>query len=143
MREVDAQLELIKAVRSAGGVGTKLSNRFLIGVSDLLLKLPGDPPVLIEAKMADLVTSRTVKVQPTAIQLHFLREWDNVGMMTGVVSFITRKREFGVMFLRTEEWNGDYAALSVLTDDHAWCPMGSGHRQKLMLEEFQRFLEGD
>lgn len=139
MREVDAQLELIKAVRAAGGEGTKLSNRFLIGVADLLLKLPDQPPALIEAKMADIVTTTTIEVEPTSLQLRWLNDWKRVGMITGVMSCVTRKREFGVCFLPISEWD-DHDAVRVLTQDMAWCGMGAG-RMRLMLDQYRTYVD--
>lgn len=139
MREVDAQLELAKAVREAGGAGTKLSNRFLIGVADLLLKLPDQQPALIEAKMDDVVISTGIEVAPTAIQLRWLNDWKRAGMITGVMSCVTRKREFGVCFLPISEWD-DAVSVRVLTEVYAWCPMGVG-RMRLMLEHYRRYVE--
>lgn len=140
MREVDAQLEMAKAVREAGGEGTKLSNRFLIGVADLLLKLPDQPPALIEAKMADVVRVNYVYVEPTTIQLRWLNDWKRAGMMTGVMSCITRKRHFGVRFIPISEWDHD-ASVRVLTDAHAWCPMGPASRMRLMMDQFEHYVE--
>lgn len=140
MREVDAQLELARACREAGGAGTKLSNRFLIGVADLLLKLPDRPPALIEAKMADVVIGKAVWVEPTTIQLRWLNDWKRAGMTTGVMSCVTRKREFGVCFLPISEWDHD-RSVQVLTDAHAWCPMGPEGRMRLMRKQFELYIE--
>ena len=41
--ELSLQRKLIEAAQGFGGYGLKLSNRFVAGVPDLLLHVPGSP----------------------------------------------------------------------------------------------------
>lgn len=95
MKEVDAQKLVIDAVKSAGGHGHKLSNRFLVGVVDLLIKLPGQPAMLAEVKLEKRSsfkgqTSDSVYFTPdvTALQWKFLKDYHDAGMTCGLISFV-------------------------------------------------------
>jgi len=48
--ELAVQTNIIKSVRRDGGYGRKMSNRFAIGVPDLLVALPQFAPCVIEVK---------------------------------------------------------------------------------------------
>jgi len=48
--ELAVQTNIIKSVRRDGGYGRKMSNRFAIGVPDLLIALPTFAPCVIEVK---------------------------------------------------------------------------------------------
>lgn len=94
MIETECQQLMIEAVREMHGEGLKLNNRFLVGVVDLLLKMPDIKPMWLEAKLERL-SARTV-VNPTWTwelgvtqkQKQWLRKWSDAGMLTGVVSFV-------------------------------------------------------
>lgn len=92
MKETDCQKLVIDVVRERGGAGHKLSNRFLVGVADLLVKLPGYRAALIEVKLECL--GRTTKVDHeftlavTPLQIKFLASYAAAGMACGVMSFI-------------------------------------------------------
>lgn len=92
MREVQYQSLVLQAVRDAGGAGHKLSNRFLIGVCDLLIKMPNWAPMLVEVKLAKFAKStgddHEFDVGVTVPQHEFLKKYRNAGMETGVLSFI-------------------------------------------------------
>lgn len=92
MREIQYQSLVLDVVRDAGGAGHKLSNRFLVGVADLLIKLPGREPVLVEVKLAKFAKStkdgHEFDVGVTVPQLEFLKKYHNAGMKTGVLSFV-------------------------------------------------------
>lgn len=94
MREVDCQSKVIKAVRDAGGAAHKLSNRFLVGVPDLLCQLPTYAAFLLEVKL-DKRTKVFSPVRPdvTPLQFKFLSEYNRAGMATGVLSFVQINRE--------------------------------------------------
>lgn len=94
MKEVDAQSLVIRSVRAAGGAAHKLSNRFLIGVCDLLVKMPGRPAVLIEVKLQKIgiTTSDSYAFIPdlTKLQEEFLLHYSRAEMATGLLSFVER-----------------------------------------------------
>lgn len=48
--ELTVQTRIIKGTRAQGGFGIKLSNRFSVGIPDLLLALPPFAPCLVEVK---------------------------------------------------------------------------------------------
>lgn len=91
MNELDCQKLVVDAVKEAGGQALKLQNRFLVGVVDLLVKLPDCHPMWLEAKKIDL-SAKTVNhawdVGCTKKQKDFLSDWHYAGMWTGVASFV-------------------------------------------------------
>lgn len=56
--ELGVQTKIIKSVRQDGGYGRKMSNRFAIGVPDLLVALPPFAPCVIEVKDFGVVNDR-------------------------------------------------------------------------------------
>lgn len=92
MLETSLQKDVIDAMREAGGAATKLSNRFLIGVSDLLIKLPSYDAMLVEVKKNQYPVVATVDscvhMDVTQKQMQFLREYWSAGMTCGVLSFL-------------------------------------------------------
>lgn len=138
---------VVQAVREGGGQALKFNNRFMIGVCDLLLKLPGYEPMMLECKKIDL-TRRTIEAGHvwdlgcTKKQKDFLRDWHEAGMLTGVVSFIQEPGR-GVASLRMAVLY--YAAIRA-----TWKTMASGHvplgekseRLTNMREQLMRFANG-
>jgi len=53
VKEVDHQRDIKESAVREGGYSFKMSNRFLIGVPDLYIAVPGFPVVLLEAKRND------------------------------------------------------------------------------------------
>ena len=53
VKEVDHQRDIKDSVIRQGGYSFKMSNRFLIGVPDLYIAMPGFPVVLLEVKRND------------------------------------------------------------------------------------------
>lgn len=93
MVETECQQLIVDAAKTAGGQALKLNNRFLIGVADLLVKLPGIRPMWLEAKLNNfsaktLQSSHAFDLAVTKLQKDFLRDWQHAGMLTGVVSFV-------------------------------------------------------
>lgn len=97
MKEVDYQKFVLDIVREAGGAGHKLSNRFLVGVSDLLIKLPGREAALIEVKLAKFSpkTEQNHKFDlgVAVLQREFLNKYRKAGMTVGVLSFVEHGRQ--------------------------------------------------
>lgn len=89
MNELQAQKLVIDAVRSVGGAGWKLSNRFLVGVPDLLLCLPRQPIGVWEVKINDRPKRAVhVKLEVTPLQEKTLNDLHNAGGYCGVISFL-------------------------------------------------------
>lgn len=97
MKETDYQKFVLDIVREAGGAGHKLSNRFLVGVSDLLIKLPGRNAALIEVKLAKFAPSTSpdheFDLGVTVLQREFLKKYHEAGMRVGVLSFVEHGRQ--------------------------------------------------
>lgn len=83
---------VVKAVKASGGAGCKLSHRFVVGVSDLLVKLTHRPAMLLEVKFAKygpgIHDNHVVKLDVSHLQQNFLRDYRNAGMLTGVLSAV-------------------------------------------------------
>lgn len=141
MNELSLQKELIEAVEQRAGAGHKMSHRFLVGVADLLIKLPRHPAVLLENKH-DRLGPRTavVRVEPTVLQLRFLRYFKKAGMLCGVMSTIEQDEMFGVTVLEVDVWDGD-PSVSLLTSDYVRCPIRPAERKAHMLNELIGFLK--
>lgn len=97
MKEVDYQKFVLDIVRDAGGAGHKLSNRFLVGVSDLLIKLPDREAALIEVKLAKFAPKtkpdHEFNLGVTVLQQEFLKKYNKAGMRTGIMSFVEHGRQ--------------------------------------------------
>lgn len=110
MIETECQQLIVSAVKYSGGNALKLNNRFLVGVVDLLVKLPtgnkprpgfldgyeSRPAFWLEAKLVHLApktleTNHNWKLDVTKKQKQYLRDWEAAGMEAGVVSFIQVK----------------------------------------------------
>jgi len=86
MSELKLQSWIINQIKQEGGAGVKLSNRFLTGVPDLLLKPKDFPACVVEVKVGKYYKStNTWRWEPTKLQLDFLKEWRDAGMVTAVV----------------------------------------------------------
>ena len=89
MRELAVQRLIIDLVRGHNGAAIKLAHRFLVGVPDLLVKLPGSPAAILEVKLNHLlVRSTVVRPSVTPLQWKFLKLFAAAGMTTGVVSIV-------------------------------------------------------
>lgn len=89
INELKAQKLMVDAVNEGGGFAYKCSHRFLVGVPDLFIKVPGFEPVFAECKICDMPKkSDWVRCEPTPLQLKFLREVRDVGLIAIVVSFM-------------------------------------------------------
>ncbi len=89
MNELQAQKLVIDAVREYGGAGWKLSNRFLVGIPDLLLCLPLQTVGIWEVKIGDMPKrDNHVKLAITPLQEKTLNDLHNAGGFCGVISFL-------------------------------------------------------
>lgn len=89
MNELEAQRLVIKSVRVNGGYAFKLSNRFLVGIPDLLIQMPGRGTSLWEVKIRDYPKKESAfHIQVTPPQLKRLRDFYHAGGRGGVISFL-------------------------------------------------------
>lgn len=72
--ELNVQTNIIKSVRRDGGYGRKMSNRFSIGIPDLLVALPPFAPCVIEVKdFGEVADKFDRKVDVTEKQAHEMK----------------------------------------------------------------------
>lgn len=102
MNELDMQKYVVDSVNHAGGFAFKMSHRFLVGVPDLLVKLPTEylkmqmenkrPAGILEVKQRDKPKSDIeFGLDVTPQQRHFLIRARQAGMPTGVISFMQER----------------------------------------------------
>jgi len=94
MNELSLQNRVIKVVRaSQGGAAHKLSHRFLVGVPDLMVKVPKYPVMILEVKKDERPkVKEVVTLDVTVPQKRFLLQWAAAGVMCGVMSFLYQER---------------------------------------------------
>lgn len=99
--ENDLSKDLCDAVNDHGGFARRIAHRFLIGIPDMLVVMPGRAAMLLEAKLDDLpVKLSKVTVALTVQQHRFLRDSHAAGMVgNGVASFLKRGDRFAVTFI--------------------------------------------
>lgn len=88
MRELQAQSLVVKAVNGRGGKAFKMANRFLVGVVDLFVQMPGCPTYVWEVKLNKRSLKTDVPIDLTAPQEKFLRDVIKAGGKGGVISFV-------------------------------------------------------
>jgi hypothetical protein len=91
VKEIALQKLVVDAVKANGGMAHKLSNRFLVGVADLLVKMPNGPATLLEVKQREWgpQLNRFI-LDVTVPQQRFLKNYADAGMTCGVMSFVQR-----------------------------------------------------
>ncbi len=106
MDELTLQSMIIEAANDAGGRAHKMNNRFLIGVSDLLVKLPKWPAGFLEVKQRDWPSSDgRFLLDVTHPQQKFLRQFNAAGMPCGVASFLQTGTGSGLsLWLNISTW---------------------------------------
>src|SRR5580692_714296 len=111
MNELDAQRLVVQAAKSVGGYGFKLSNKFLIGIPDLLVQLPRQSTGLWEVKINDkprVVEEVSLKLTP--LQDKVLADFSAAGGFCGVISFLrtTGDIEMDAFLYRTLAYEDTY-----------------------------------
>jgi hypothetical protein len=149
MIETEAQQLLIEAVQEGGGRGLKFNNRFVIGIPDLLIKMQGVEPMILEAKLHKFARSTLdagyliKNVGCTKLQRDQLRDWGFAGILTGVVSFVM-EQEGDVRSLRMALYSYNdmgNSHWSVHTNDHK--PLGEkSERLTNIREQLIAFARG-
>ena len=91
--ELTLQRKLIEETNRLGGYAQKLSNRFLVGVPDLLLHLPGLPTAFIECKLEVLPARPTtpIKINLSPQQRAVLKKMQAADMVAGWCVFVANK----------------------------------------------------
>lgn len=162
MNELECQGLIVDAVCEAGGRALKLNNRFLVGVVDLLVKLPQVQPFWLEAKFMRLAqktvdgTNHVWDLGVTAKQKEFLRQWGKTtagefsnrpgaGMLTGVVSFLeVRGKTSGIKGLRMALFtfhDCDINEWRACVTDHEWIG-DHGDRMLNIADRLEDFARG-
>lgn len=113
MKETEMQQLIVDAVNDDGGKAYKMSNRFMIGVSDLIIKMPGYQAGFMEIKRNDVAASTlkrgiSVKLDLSALQIRFLEDFQKAGMPAGVGAFLQISGE-GLRTLRFATMTFDQA----------------------------------
>lgn len=100
MNELALQKDVVDLVKNRDGFGLKMSNRFLVGVADLLIKLPNWPAMVIEVKLNKKpLRPGTVLLNLQVAQYNFLERTNTANMPCGVLSFMgASKRDLWVQF---------------------------------------------
>lgn len=94
MKEVALQGLVVDLVNEHGGYARKLSHKFLVGISDLLVKMPEYPAIKIEVKQRICqpnVDREFELTDLTVLQKRDLLEAQAAGMNCGVLSFVQTK----------------------------------------------------
>lgn len=141
MIEVELQTLIKLSVRSQGGAAHKLSNRFMVGVSDLLVKLPSFPAALIEVKhqrfSAKVSDDRVFKLDVTVPQQQFLRAYRQAGMRCGIASGIQKGRHLYLLLLVLDR--AHTTGYTARVGDHV--AMGAGEaRMDAICQQLRGFL---
>lgn len=140
--ELDLQKLVVDVVnQDLGGFARKLSHRFLIGVPDILVKVPGNPcAVILEVKQQKApVKLDTIHLDVSVAQARFLRDALKGGVPTGVVSFIQKPGMLGMLCWPTSDFPATGTDFPLLTEDHSWSKIKD--RRKLVARMLE-FLEG-
>lgn len=119
MSELQRQTDVITVVKDMGGHAYKSSNAWLVGVCDLVVKVPYKPVAFLEAKLNDAPKrSAFFRLGLTSIQEKFLRDMDAAGAYAGVISFVQGpgKRDKSVRIIPFGQLERDFAGKHVIDD---------------------------
>lgn len=87
IKEVDLQSKAKQAILDMGGFSMKMSNRFLVGVPDLLCQLPGCATSFWEVKSSNTIWNKT-QAHLTLQQKKWLRTFELSGGFGGVIMYV-------------------------------------------------------
>jgi hypothetical protein len=92
--ELKLQKDVCQLIEAHDGFARKLSHRFVIGVADLLIKLPDHPAALLEVKRNRYpAKAKTIVLDVTKQQRRFLWSAHCAGMSAGVLSFLQQPKQ--------------------------------------------------
>ena len=143
MSELQRQTDVITVVKDMGGHAYKSSNAWLVGVCDLVVKVPYKPAAFLEAKLNDAPKrSAFFRLGLTSIQEKFLRDMDAAGAYAGVISFVQGpgKRDKSVRIIPFNKLNRDRDGKHVIDD---WANYRPGTNWKDEIRRALAALPGD
>lgn len=92
MTEAQLAMLAVDVIASSGGFAQRMSHRFLVGVPDLIIKLPASPAGWLEVKQSTRPKrSPCVAIDTTLSQRLFLQRAARANMPAGVLSFVWEK----------------------------------------------------
>lgn len=153
MKETDLQKYTIDVVRARGGAAYKLSHRFALGVSDLLVKLPTrvttDRRDLMRAMLLEVKQHEGVNTSPYPFKLDlsrpqqdFLRDFHNAGMRVGVLSFLQRNGKLNLSAAVFEFDSLITAGLTVHPNQHKSLGRKPDERDRALYQILEDYARG-
>lgn len=135
MNELQFQTLIVDAVRSVGGFSHKMANRFLVGVPDLLAKLPKLTATFWEVKIANAPVRNTrVKLDATAPQLKWLRDYYDAGGTCGIIGGLRCSDGLYICADRIDKFEGD----DLYFDVARYIKLPRGEREVVIVNEITR-----
>lgn len=157
MLETDLQRYVIDVVRERGGAAYKLSHRFAIGVSDLLVKLIDPQPTLaagtkfnrLPAMLLEVKQHEGVNTSPYPFKLDlsrpqqdFLRDFHDAGMRVGVLSFLQRNGKLNLSAAVFELDSLITAGLTVHPNQHKSLGRKPDERDRALYQILEDYARG-
>ena len=141
MNELGYQRLILKAVTEVGGCGWKLSNKFLVGIPDLVMSMPWFGTSFWEVKMAQMPKKipGMVKWKCTKLQLDTLQKLNAAGARGGFIVIAKGDRCDYIALYRTQQI-GDTI---VRVPSHDFLPLERGKREERIIYELQRGILND
>jgi len=144
--EINLQKDIKDAVLEANGFARKLSNRFLIGIPDLFVKMLEGPASFVEVKRNQApIVKETFTLELREMQYKFLTDAADAGVDCSVFSFIfqaSQPRKVGMRVYSISEF--ETRRLSALTAEHQWYPVVNKHKhygiQEQLMAHYRRNL---
>lgn len=128
MKELSLQALVTSAIRKNGGFAIKLANRFLVGVPDLMIQIPGYPTTLWEVKRGNELWQGTkVKFGLTPMQYNLLDRFSKAGGICGVMHFMVGKQHmyFGIFDL-------DQVRMGIFANSSYFTELPRGRREEVI-----------
>lgn len=141
MIETQWQKTITEAVRKlGGGWAYKQSNRFLVGVPDIYVQLPGMRAGIHEVKLSSKPkrSDTMIRLDVTPAQMRHLRENVKAGGISSVISIIEGPDDWGIRAFKLDELPG---TLIVSQDQHSWSDTRSAQRLPVLLATLKDFHE--
>lgn len=141
MKEVDLQKLAVDAVNEHGGLAFKLSNRFLGGIPDLFVQLPGLPSALVEVKIARISKDRKVAhFDITPLQWKVMDQHVMAGGLACLLSFAKFEKGWAIQTWAMEkEVDGSVHKFSHKLNAHVL--LQRGKREEQIVADLKRSIE--
>jgi hypothetical protein len=98
VKELGIQGELVKAAVKAGGYAYKANNRFLVGILDLVVLMPGHFAQFIEVKYQSIPNrGNTARLSLTPHQQDKIKKITEAGHVAGWVMVVGAKGEYNLV----------------------------------------------